>query len=78
MVARAVGFLANGCNGRAAVRVSPLALIRDNTPCVGGVKEYSLTDDLALVIDGAVSRLISRDLQMGDFIWLYFGAKWPG
>lgn len=58
--------------------VSPLyALIRDNTPCVGGVKEYSLTDDLALVIDGAVSRLIHRDVQMGDFIWLYFGAKWP-
>jgi hypothetical protein len=41
------------------------------------VKEYSLTDDLALVIDGAVSRLIVRDVQMGDFIWLYFGAKWP-
>ncbi len=58
--------------------VSPLyALIRDNTPCEGGIKEYTLTDDLALVIDGAVSRLINRDIQMGDFIWLYFGAKWP-
>lgn len=58
--------------------VSPLyALIRDNAPCEGGVKEYSLTDDLALVLDGAVARLINRDDQMGNFIWLYFGAKWP-
>lgn len=58
--------------------VSPLyALIRDNVPCEGGVKEYSLTDDLALIVDGAVARLINRDDQMGNFIWLYFGAKWP-
>ncbi len=58
--------------------VSPLyALMRDNVPCEGGVKHYSLTDDLALIIDGAVSRLINRDDQMGNFIWLYFGAKWP-
>jgi hypothetical protein len=58
--------------------VSPLyALMRDNVPCEGGVKQYSLTDDLALIIDGAVSRLINRDDQMGNFIWLYFGAKWP-
>ncbi|MNY67204.1 hypothetical protein D3C86_2047470 [compost metagenome] len=41
------------------------------------MKEYSLTDDLALVVDGAVARLINRDDQMGNFIWLYFGAKWP-
>jgi hypothetical protein len=58
--------------------VSPLyALIRDNTPCEGGVKEYSMTDDLGLVLDGAVARLTMRDQQMGNFIWLYFGAKWP-
>ncbi len=58
--------------------VSPLyALMRDHVPCEGGVKQYSLTDDLALIIDGAVSRLIKRDDQMGNFIWLYFGAKWP-
>ncbi|MGY3172409.1 hypothetical protein ACVWYU_001786 [Pseudomonas sp. TE12234] len=58
--------------------VSPLyALIRDNTPCEGGVKEYYVTDDLALVVDGAVARLSKRDQQMGNFIWLYFGAKWP-
>lgn len=41
------------------------------------MKEYTQTDDLALVIDGAVSRLISHDVQMGDSIWVYFGAKWP-
>ncbi len=57
--------------------VSPLyALMRDNTQCHGGIKEYSVTDDLALVLDGAVARLTKRDQQMGNFIWLYFGAKW--
>jgi len=29
------------------------------------------------VIDAAVAQLTRRDQQMGDFIWLYFGAKWP-
>lgn len=53
------------------------ALIRENTPSVGGRREYVITDDLALAVDGAVSRLIRRNQQMGDFIWLYFGAKWP-
>lgn len=58
--------------------VSPLyALIRDNTPAEGGIKEYVVTDDLALAVDGAVARLTKRDQQMGNFIWLYFGAKWP-
>jgi len=58
--------------------ISPLyALIRDNTACCGGIKQYSLQDDTALFIDGAVARLSARDKQMGDFIWLYFGAKWP-
>lgn len=56
--------------------VSPLhALIRDNNAGEGGVREYSLTDDAALVIDGTVARLTRRDQQMGDFIWSYFGAK---
>lgn len=58
--------------------VSPLyALIRDNAPEPGGLKEYMITDDLALAVDGAVGRLSARDEQMGNFIWLYFGAKWP-
>ena len=38
--------------------------------------DYTLTDDAALVVDAAVARLITRNQQMGDFIWLYFGAKW--
>ncbi|MBD1553610.1 antiterminator Q family protein [Pseudomonas typographi] len=58
--------------------ISPLyALIRDNTASEGGIKEYSLTDELALLLDGAVARLSRRDSQMGDFVWLYFGAKYP-
>lgn len=58
--------------------VSPLqALIRDNAPGLGGVKDYVITDDLALAVDGAVGRLTTRDQQMGNFVWLYFGAKWP-
>lgn len=58
--------------------VSPLfALMRDNVPSEGGIKQYVITDDLALAVDGAVGRLTKRDPQMGGFIWLYFGAKWP-
>ncbi|MCU1717332.1 antitermination protein Q [Pseudomonas sp. 5P_3.1_Bac2] len=58
--------------------VSPsFVLIRDNTNCVGGIKAYVLTDGVALVVDRAVARLAARDKQMGDFVWLYFGAKWP-
>lgn len=58
--------------------VSPLfALMRDNIPSEGGVKQYMVTDDLALIIDGAVARLTKRNQQMGDFVWLYFGAKQP-
>ncbi|MGE1530845.1 antiterminator Q family protein [Pseudomonas putida] len=53
------------------------ALMRDNTPSIGGVKEYVITDELALAVDGAVARLTKRDAQMGGFIWLYFGSKWP-
>lgn len=58
--------------------VSPLfALMRDNVPSVGGAKQYVITDELALAVDGALARLTNRDQQMGDFLWLYFGAKWP-
>lgn len=42
----------------------------------GGGVEYTLTDDAALVIDAAVARLTTRNQQMGDFVWLYYGAKW--
>lgn len=42
-----------------------------------GPCEYTLTDDMALVIDGAVARLTKRDQVMGDFVWLYYAAKRP-
>ena len=58
--------------------VSPLyALIRDNNVTEGGIKNYCVTDDVAMVVDRAVAKLAQRDAQMGNFIWLYFGAKWP-
>lgn len=58
--------------------VSPLyGLIRDNNVTEGGIKNYCVTDDVALVVDRAVAKLAARDAQMGNFIWLYFGAKYP-
>lgn len=58
--------------------VSPLyALIRDNNVSEGGAKNYCINDDVAMAVDQAVARLFTRDEQMGNFIWLYFGAKWP-
>lgn len=58
--------------------VSPLyALIRDNTAGEGGVAEFVITDDVALVVDSAVAKLTTRDQQMGGFVWMYFGMKWP-
>lgn len=53
------------------------ALMRDHIAQPGTCKPYCINDDLAGVIDGAVARLTRRDQQMGDFIWLYYGAKWP-
>ncbi|HEN8714190.1 TPA: antitermination protein Q [Pseudomonas putida] len=58
--------------------VSPLyALMRDNVPSEGGVRQHVITDDLALVVDGAVARLTKRNQQMGDFVWAYYGSKHP-
>lgn len=57
--------------------VSPLfALMRDNVEQIGGIS-YCITDELAVRVDGAVARLTVRDAQMGECVWLYFGAKWP-
>lgn len=36
-----------------------------------------ITDDVALAIDAAVSRLTCRDKQMGQFILIYYGDKRP-
>lgn len=58
--------------------VSPLyALMRDNVPSEGGALQHVITDDLALIIDGAVARLTKRNQQMGDFVWAYYGSKHP-
>jgi len=53
------------------------ALMKMAVPQPSASKNYYITDDWALAIDNAVARLATRDQQMGDIIWLYFGAKWP-
>ncbi|UCP00088.1 antitermination protein Q [Metapseudomonas lalkuanensis] len=63
-------------NGAGVPRyVSPAcAMMRDN---VGSTVPIGcITDELAMTIDGIVARLCKRDPQMGDCVWLYFGAKW--
>lgn len=58
--------------------ISPMhALMRDNVHTTTDMQSYCITDDRALLVDSAVARLSKRDQQMGDFIWLYYGAKWP-
>lgn len=52
-------------------------LMRQVIPQASTSKSYCITDDWAIAIDNAVARLACRDQQMGDVIWLYFGAKWP-
>ncbi|CAN7362291.1 antiterminator Q family protein [Pseudomonas sp. LjRoot263] len=52
-----------------------LALMRDSMP--SAAKTYVITDELACLVDGAVARLCKREQQMGDMIWLYYGAKHP-
>lgn len=52
-----------------------LALMRDMMP--SAAKSYTITDDLAGAVDSALARLCKRDQQMGDMVWLYYGAKWP-
>lgn len=51
------------------------ALMRDLLPSAS--KSYSITDELAIAVDGAIARLCRRDQQMGDILWLYYGVKWP-
>lgn len=57
--------------------VSQMATVMAQANPIHTVKEYRITDDAALLVDNALSRLTKRDQQMGDFVWLYFGAKWP-
>ncbi|MEW9678845.1 antitermination protein Q [Pseudomonas sp. TE50-2] len=60
---------------RRSSRRPMLAVMRDVMPAV--TKPYSITDELAGAVDAALARLCKRDQQMGDIIWLYYGAKWP-
>lgn len=53
------------------------ALMRQAMSQVSPSQNYCITDDWAMAIDNAVARLALRDQQMGDIIWLYYGAKWP-
>ncbi|MFK3973754.1 antiterminator Q family protein [Pseudomonas sp. NPDC087358] len=56
--------------------VSQLAsVIAQANPCTDGLS-YSITDEVAMLVDSTIARLIKRNQQMGDFVWLYFGAKW--
>ncbi|PMY37341.1 antitermination protein Q [Pseudomonas sp. GW456-L14] len=57
--------------------VSQLAAVMSQRNPVKSMKAYVITDDVALVVDQLLARLIKRDQQMGDFVWLYFGSKWP-
>lgn len=58
--------------------ISPtLALMHQAVSQVSASRNYCITDDWAVAIDNAVARLAHRDDQMGDVIWLYYGAKWP-
>lgn len=54
-----------------------LALMRQAVAQPSTSKSYCITDDWGVAIDHAVAKLTFRDQQMGDIIWLYFGAKWP-
>lgn len=53
-----------------------LALMRQAVAQPSASKGYCITDDWAITIDNAVSKLTKRDQQMGDIVWLYYGEKW--
>lgn len=57
--------------------VSQLAVIMSQNNPVPSSKSYVITDEVATLVDGVLARLIKRNQQMGDFVWFYFGAKWP-
>ncbi|WP_150571815.1 antiterminator Q family protein [Pseudomonas fluorescens] len=51
------------------------AVMRGQFP--SSAKAYSINDELAVAVDGALAKLCRRDRDMGDMVWLYYGAKWP-
>lgn len=57
--------------------VSPAAALMSQAMPMSNPKAYRITDDVAMAIDRILARLISRAPQAGDFVWFYYGAKWP-
>ncbi|WP_341522193.1 antiterminator Q family protein [Pseudomonas sp. G.S.17] len=57
--------------------VSQLGAVMDQFNPTPSSQTYVITDDVALIVDGTLARLTKREQQMGDFVWYYFGAKWP-
>lgn len=57
--------------------VLQMAAVMSQANPMSKMKEYRITDEVAGMVDRALAKLISRDRQMGDFVWFYFGAKWP-
>ncbi|AVI87303.1 antitermination protein Q [Pseudomonas syringae] len=56
--------------------VSPLAALKNQCFPEPSATTYMITDDTAMLVDATIARLITRNQQMGDFIWWYFGSKW--
>ncbi|PHN29441.1 antiterminator Q family protein [Pseudomonas sp. ICMP 460] len=57
--------------------VSQIAAVMDQFNPQPSTQTYVINDDVALIVDGTLARLTKREQQMGDFVWFYFGAKWP-
>ena len=57
--------------------VSQLGAVMEQFNPTPSSQTYVITDDVALIVDGTLARLTAREQQMGDFVWYYFGAKWP-
>lgn len=57
--------------------VSQMAAVMSQRNPMATTKSYTIKDEVAELVDGALAKLIERNQQMGDFVWFYFGAKWP-
>lgn len=57
--------------------VSQMAAVMSRANPAGRVASYTISDEVAGMVDQALARLTRRDRQMGDFVWFYYGAKWP-
>ncbi|HCP54579.1 MAG: antitermination protein Q [Pseudomonadaceae bacterium] len=54
--------------------VSPsFAIMRDHVGST--IPTACIKDETAMTIDSIIARLCKRDPQMGDCVWMYFGAK---